>query len=81
MKTKKIRNKLELNKKTIANLGTESMRSANGGKPGPTGAIACPSYLSFCCPTVPYTENTWCICVTDENTWCTECTESTYCYC
>lgn len=72
MKIKKIRNKLELNKKTIANLGTESMRSANGGKPGPTGGIDCPSYLSFCCPADPtYTCNTDCICVTDEPTWCT----------
>jgi len=74
MKTKKINTKLELNKKTIANLTIETMNSINGGKPGPTGPELCPSYQSFCCPTVPYTENTWCICVTDdEATWCIPC--------
>lgn len=75
MKAKKISTKLALNKKTIANLSVESMRSANGGQPGPTGALACPSYMSFCCPADPtHTCNTDCICVTDdEPTWCIAC--------
>lgn len=75
MKTKKINTKLELNKKTIANLSVGTMNRVNGGKPGPTGAELCPSYMSFCCPADPtHTCNTDCICVTDdEATWCIPC--------
>lgn len=52
MKTKSFRKKLNLNKKTIANLDTKKMNNALGGKPEPDTEEICVTYGVDSCPTI-----------------------------
>ena len=52
MKTKSFRKKLNLNKKTIANLDTNKMNNALGGKPEPATEEICVTYGLDSCPTI-----------------------------
>jgi hypothetical protein len=52
MKTKSFRKKLDLNKKTIANLDPKKMNHALGGKTIPDTEEICVTYGQDSCPTI-----------------------------